>query len=228
MSERIYTVKKRPSAPPVGASWDGDYWSDIPAMKVDQFHPRSSDHHPVVEAKLAHSFDSLHVFFRVQDRYVRAVAETLNDPVCRDSCVELFIQPPGRHEYINFEINCGGTLLASFVEDPTRADRHSPMKKSTPFTPHQASLVHIEASMPKIVEPEIIDPVEWTIRYTVFLPLFEELYGPMVDFGGQTWRANLYKCGDKTSHPHWASYAPVGEVLNFHKPECFVPFTFES
>ena len=38
---------------------------------------------------------------------------------------------------------------------------------------------------------------------------------------GQVWRANLYKCGDQTSHPHWASWAPIGEALNFHQPGFF-------
>jgi hypothetical protein len=222
-----YTVTKRPGEPPVGAPWDGEYWGAVPVLNIDQFHSRSSDHRPVVEAKLAHSRDALHVFFRVRDRYVRAVAEKLNDPVCRDSCVELFIQPPGRREYINFEINCGGTMLASFVEDPHRPDRNTPMKKFTPLTEPQASRVRIEASLPKIVEPEMTEPTEWTVRYTVPVALFEEFYGPRVDLDGQTFRANLYKCGDKTSHPHWASWSPVGETLNFHKPECFAPLHFE-
>lgn len=221
-------VTKRPSAPPADAPWDGNYWADIPVLKVDQFHAKSSDHRPVVEAKLAHSSDALHVFFRVQDRYVRAVAEKLNDSVCRDSCVELFIQPPGREEYINVEINCGGTMLASFVEDPTRPDMHSRMKKYTPFTDRQGAQVKIEASLPKIVEPEIAEPTEWTIRYTVPLSLFEEFFGPLGRYDGQTWRANLYKCADLTSHPHWASFAPIGEKLNFHKPECFVSLHFEE
>jgi hypothetical protein len=223
-----YVVTKRPSAPPAEASWDGEYWADVPALKVEQFHPRSSDHRPVVEAKLAHSSDALHVFFRVQDRYVRAVAEKLNDMVCRDSCVELFIQPPGRDEYINFEINCGGTMLASFVEDPRRPDRSTPMKKFTPLTASQASRVRIEASLSKIVEPEIPDPIEWTVRYTIPVELFEVFYGPIGALDGQTFRANLYKCGDQTSHPHWASWSSVGEKLNFHKPECFAPLHFES
>jgi hypothetical protein len=223
-----YTVTKRPAAPPAGAGWDGDYWTDVPVLQVNQFHERSSGHRPVVEAKLAHSSDAMHVFFRVQDRYVRAVAEKLNDMVCRDSCVELFILPPGCDAYINFEINCGGTMLASFVEDPTRPDRHSPMKKFTPLTEQQGAQVKIEASMPKIVEPEIIEPTEWTVRYTIPVSLFEEFYGPLGELDGQTWRANLYKCGDQTSHPHWASWAPVGEKLNFHKPECFAPLHFEK
>ena len=35
---------------------------------------------------------------------------------------------------------------------------------------------------------------------------------------GDRWRANFYKCGDETSHPHWASWSPVGR-LDFHRPQ---------
>jgi cellulose/xylan binding protein with CBM9 domain len=44
---------------------------------------------------------------------------------------------------------------------------------------------------------------------------------------GQTWRGNLFKCGDETSHPHWASWAPIGQELNFHQPEKFGELRFE-
>ncbi|MCD6337129.1 MAG: hypothetical protein J7M01_02720, partial [Candidatus Marinimicrobia bacterium] len=36
---------------------------------------------------------------------------------------------------------------------------------------------------------------------------------------------NLYKCGDKTSHPHWASWSPI-DKLNFHQPKHFGEFVF--
>ena len=36
----------------------------------------------------------------------------------------------------------------------------------------------------------------------------------------------FFKCGDKTSHPHWASWNPVDE-LNFHLPRCFSEIIFE-
>lgn len=223
-----YSVKKCPVAPPAGAKWDGEFWGDVPGLRVDQFRPEGSDHRPVVEAKLAHSQNALHVFFRVQDRYVRCVAENLNDRVCQDSCVELFIQPPGRDEYVSIEINGGGTMMSCFVEDPYRPNTDVSVAKFTRITPEQAAKIAIEASLPRIVEPEITDPTEWTVRYTVPIAFFEKFFslgvGPL---GGQTWRANLYKCGDKTSHPHWASWASIGEKFDFHQPAFFAPLHFE-
>ncbi len=43
--------------------------------------------------------------------------------MCRDSCVELFLEPKPGRGYFNFEFNCAGTLMACHVEDPTRAGR---------------------------------------------------------------------------------------------------------
>jgi hypothetical protein len=49
----------------------------------------------------------------------------------------------------------------------------------------------------------------------------EPYCGPLRPVRGQRWRANAFKCGDQTSHPHWASWAPIGEALNFHQPGRF-------
>jgi len=37
----------------------------------------------------------------------------------------------------------------------------------------------------------------------------------------KVFRGNFFKCGDETSHPHWASWSPISEELNFHRPETF-------
>lgn len=38
-------------------------------------------------------------------------------------------------------------------------------------------------------------------------------------------RGNIYKCGDKTAHPHFLSWAPVGTSQpDFHRPEYFGTF----
>ena len=54
----------------------------------------------------------------------------------------------------------------------------------------------------------------------------EPYIGTIGDVRGQTWRGNFYKCGDHTSHPHWASWSPIGEQLDFHQPEFFGELRF--
>jgi hypothetical protein len=45
---------------------------------------------------------------------------------------------------------------------------------------------------------------------------------------GVTWRANFYKCADKTSHPHWLTWAHVNYPKpKFHLPEYFGRIEFE-
>jgi len=39
-------------------------------------------------------------------------------------------------------------------------------------------------------------------------------------------RANFYKCGNETSHPHWLSWMPLAE-RNFHDPSSFGQLVFD-
>jgi len=60
-------------------------------------------HRPAVEARLLFDDESLHVLFRVRDRWVRSVVSAAQGPVCTDSCVELFFSPEAdtAHGYFN-------------------------------------------------------------------------------------------------------------------------------
>jgi len=68
--------------------------------------------------------------------------------------------------------------------------------------------------------------VTWGVGFCVPVALFEAFTGPLGKLSGQAWRANFYKCGDKTSHPHWASWAPITQP-DFHMPDCFGVLTLE-
>ena len=92
-------------------------------MIVAHFHPRSSTHRPFTEAKVLHSDAGLHVHFRVMDRYVRVANAGFQAKVHKDSCVEFFVRPGGTGGYLNFEMNAGGSLLVSFIEDWTRTPK---------------------------------------------------------------------------------------------------------
>jgi hypothetical protein len=221
-----YTVALRTPPPALDNDWDDPAWGGVEPLSVDHFRPEGSDHQPTTRVRLAHSETALHLIFRVEDRYVRCVHTGLHAPVCRDSCVEFFVEPRPGKGYFNFEFNCGGAMLLYFVEDPTRPDRHSDMRKRTAVTPEQAATVLRHASLPETVEQEITEPTTWTLSATISLKLLEDYLGPLGDLAGQTWRGNFYKCGDDTSYPHWASWSPVTGNLNFHKPECFGELRF--
>lgn len=215
-----YTIHRMVTAPPAEAGWDEAPWANLPSLSVEHFLAQSSDHRPVTEAKLAHDNEAVHVFFRVQDRWVRSVQTGLHVPVCTDSCAEFFVQPKADAGYQNFEINAGGAMLLFYIEDHTRTDNG--FAKYTKITAEQAAMVDIRTSLPEVVEPEIPEPTTWTLKYSVPRELLEAYVGPTGDWSGQTWRGNFFKCGDKTSHPHWASWSPItGGEFNFHLPQYF-------
>ena len=62
-------------------------WQHIPAMTINNVHPRSSEHHPKTIVKLAADQYALHMRFEVEDRYVCCRHLQRQGPVCQDSCV---------------------------------------------------------------------------------------------------------------------------------------------
>ena len=43
------------------------------------------------------------------------------------------------------------------------------------------------------------------VEFSIPFAVLEEYIGPLGAAAGQVWRANFYKCGSETSHPHWLS-----------------------
>jgi len=196
----------------------------IDSIEINDFHPASSSHRPRACAKMSYDERNLFVWFHIEDRYVLSTRMNYQDPVYRDSCVEFFIQPRAGSGYFNFEINCGGTLSVAYIEDPTRDG--NVFAKSTPVAAELGRRVRIRHSAPAIVHPEISEPFDWQIDCRVPLSVLEAYVGPLGPLEGQTWHANFFKCAEDNSHPHWASWSPIGDALNFHQPQCFAPLRF--
>jgi hypothetical protein len=174
-------------------------------------------------ARLSWDDQCLHVIFRAEDRYVRAVVDRYQGPVCTDSCVELFFTPgtDARAGYFNIEMNCGGTVLFHHQIGRTARRREVTEEDSRRLEPAH--------TLPARVEPEMPGPVTWLVSYRVPFEVLER-YAP-VDRPrpGAAWRANLYKCGDATSRPHWLAWSPVDvPAPDFHRPEFFGTLRFEA
>lgn len=214
-----YTVRRIPATPLEKVDF-----SVAEEGRVMRVRPESSEHHPETTFRVLHDGENLYVRFDVKDRYVRSVQTAYQSPVCTDSCVEFFVQPKAGQGYFNFEVNAGGTLLLYYVEDPTRTEKG--LKRFTPVEAEWGRRVTVRSSLPATVEPEVAEPLIWHVAYRVPLALFERYVG-QVACDGAAWRANFYKCGDQTSHPHWLSWSPVS-ALNFHLPECFGELAFEG
>lgn len=221
-----YTVRRAVVTPELLGLWDGPVWHAAPPLAVASFHARSSDHRPRVEAKLLYDLTCLYAFYRVDDRFVRSVHTEYESDTYKDSCVELFVQPRPDRGYFALEANCGGAFSLRYIEDPTRTAHR--FAKWTEVEWALAATIRIAHSLPPVVDPEVRDPVSWWVEMAWPLDVLDAYCGPVRPLAGTAWRANCFKCGDGTSHPHWASWAPIGETLNFHQPQYFGVFEFSE
>jgi len=218
---KTYVVHKAVSNPELTGQWDGAAWAEAETFAVRHFHEKSSNHHPKVEGKMLYADNGVYVIFKVDDRYVISKHTQYQDPVCRDSCVEFFVQPKPGKGYFNFEVNCGGTLLLQYHERDANAK-----DVEVSVSSQNAQGIRIYHSMPETVVPEAAEATTWRIEYFVPFSVFERHVGPLGSVPGQAWRANFYKCADQSSHPHWGAWAPIDEELSFHQPKFFGTIRF--
>ena len=128
--------------------------------------------------------------------------------------MEFFVKDPAAGHYYNFEFNCIGTCLAS--KKRNREDREF-------VAPGDMSRIIRHTSLDKAVFEEKEGIFDWQL--VVGIPF--DIFG--VDPGNVPGilRANFYKCGDETSHPHYLSWNPVGTPSpDFHCPEFFGELVF--
>lgn len=220
-----YAVSRVRQSVPPDAEWDGPVWRDVIPLTVGHFHSASSDHRPHTEAKMLHDGDALSGIFRVEDRYVVYTNTEFQSPVYRDSCVEFFVRPLPSKGYLNFEMNCGGALLAQYIEDPRRTP--DGFAKFTRLPKETGSKAEIRGAFDAPIPAEIGDSVTWTLSYRIPVAVNEQFVGALGELAGQEWRANFHKCADASSHPHWGAWAPIAEKLDFHNPAQFGLLRFE-
>lgn len=218
-----YIVRPAAIKPDLAGQWDGPAWSRAETLELIHFRPEGTDHRPETAVRLLHCPDGIFCIFKVKDRYVRSMHTEYLSPVYKDSCVEFFVKPKQNRGYFNFEFNCGGALLCSYIVDPTRTAEG--FRDFVKLSEEDGKQVKIGHSMFEIVEPEITAQVTWFLEFFVPFSLLEKYVGLLGKVSGQSWYANFYKCGDETSHPHWASWTPLPEK-NFHAPDSFGRITF--
>ncbi|MFP6584216.1 MAG: carbohydrate-binding family 9-like protein [Candidatus Hydrogenedentota bacterium] len=221
-----YFIRKVGALPGAGAAWDSGGWSVGETIGIEKFVTPGHGHQPKTEARMLHDGESIAVMFRVEDRYVLAKGKAYQARTHRDSCVEFFVEPVAGKGYFNFEFNCIGTLLLTYIEDSTRKGDGFEKYREVPES--LAAGIEVHASLAGPIEEEITEPTTWTVSYRFSKELFEAYVGPLASFDGLEMRGNVYKCADECSHPHWGYWADIGDVLDFHQPDIFVPFVCES
>lgn len=171
--------------------------------------PDRFPYHPLTVASLGHDGKDIYVDFFVRCNYLRAVNYTNNGPVHEDSCVEFFVAPHGLTPYYNFEFNCIGTIHAA-----RRMDRHNFER----LTDGQLATVRRFASCGDRPFEELEGLFTWDLCAAIPLELIGLKWeGKPIELMG-----NFYKCADKTTFPHFLSWAPIDTPQpDFHRPEFF-------
>lgn len=199
-------------------------WRFFPAVKIDRFLPESGPFHPETTCKLLHDGKTLYGFFEVKDQFVKSTATEYNSSVYMDSCVEFFLEPLPGMGYFNFEANAGGTLHISHITDPTRLAVGFAEYRKIPRS--ESAGVEVYSSLPRVVDPEITEPVSWHLGFKIPFAFYENMLKRNITFPGMRCRGNFFKCAEHNSHPHWACWSMVPE-FNFHLPEYFGNIVFE-
>ena len=214
---KIYRVQKASGAVNLDGKWDVGAWQGIEAVLINKWMGDEPAHKPIVQVKAVYDELAIYINFRVEDKYVRAVAKGYQSNVWEDSCVEFFFTPADDISlgYFNVETNCVGAML--FQHQRVRG------VNVVKIADEDCDKVTIYHSLGEIVEPEIQTNTTWSLQYRLPLEVIEK-YAPafIKPAPGVKWNANFYKCGDETSHPHWLTWNTIDQPKpNFHVPEFF-------
>lgn len=217
-----YQVARAVKPVELDGNWVGGPWADAEVLDVDQRMGDEPEHKPKTQVKLLYDDKFIYVFFRVEDKYIRAIAQGYQSQVWEDSCVEFFFTPGQDISlgYFNIEINCGGTMVFTH--------RFGRDINVTPVSQADGGMVEIFHSEPEIVEPEKKGQTTWVIQYRVPIDVLEKYCSVTRPAPKVTWRANFYKCANNTSHPHWLTWSAIGSSkFDFHQPEFFGTLEFK-
>lgn len=222
IKSNVYLIKQVSTAPGIKNKFSNSIFKEAYSLTLKNYMGPQPEHFPQVSVKLVYDIDSIYVQFLLVDRYVISTVNDYQGPVFHDSCVEFFFAPGINcgPSYFNIEMNCGGTMLFHW-----HPDREEIVK--IPF--EDAKKIKIVGSMPKIVYPEITDSITWTITYRLPFDIIRKYCHKMAQPSKNTiWKANFYKCADKSSKPHWLTWTKVNHhEPQFHLPEYFGKLIFE-
>jgi hypothetical protein len=218
----VYAVARLNQPMKIDANWDKVEWKNVKPVDISNYMGDIPAFKPVAQAKMMYNDQNLYVIFHVQDRYVRCLTKEFFGPVWQDAAVEFFFAPDAEspEKYFNLEINCGGTPLMHYNLVPRKESRKVELE--------DLKQVEIAHTLPQIIDPEITDPVTWTLEYRIPLSILEK-YAHVTHPGkGVQWKANFYKIAENNSNHHYITWSVVeNSKPDFHLPKFFGTLRFE-
>lgn len=179
-------------------------WSAVPAISAEcvLWEP---DCGVRMAQQLCYDETALYVRQRAKEAAVRAEYTAPLSPVHEDSCMEFFFALGEDDRYFNFEINPNACFELGF--GPNRSNRIRLCHKDEQGT--------FRARCART-------PDGWTAEYRLPLEFLRLFYPDLRLEPGASFRANCYKCGDRTERPHFLAWNPVASgTPDFHRPQDF-------
>ncbi|MFR5072743.1 MAG: carbohydrate-binding family 9-like protein [Bianqueaceae bacterium] len=178
-------------------------WSLIPQAQIATY-PWGGEYRPLAWARLCFvPGRGFLLRLECEETDPKATYAKINDPVCKDSCLEAFLnfkpELPGCG-YLNLEANAKGTFLCGYGKD-----RYG-----------RKSLGDLRC---RINGDAFSTESSWG-RSQIPLPLLQQVYRRRSLCLRRI--GKFYKCGDETKTPHYGSWNPIeNPTPDFHRPEGF-------
>lgn len=180
-------------------------WSLIPKLDINSPLFPEEEVFITANAQICYDDKALYVRLSCDEEEIRAEEVNPLGEVCADSCMEFFFCPlEGDKRYFNIECNISGAIFLGMGANVQTLVRFIP---------------EVPPICPKGKKLEKGWEVTYSIPYTFIRHFFPEFKAEK----GASIRANCYKCGDKTSRPHYFTWNPVPVLpeASFHNPEKF-------
>lgn len=186
---------------------DTSNWESIEPVSISEYN-WGGDYRPKAEAKLCLVKDEgFYLRIACAEKDPKAVYTQANDPVYKDSCLEMFLNFKPQTEgtgYINFEGNANGAILCCY--GTSRHDR----KKIVDFGIDQPKAKPFRSAG------------QWGYELCIPLRLIQAVYGNSSFAKGDILKGNFFKCGDETEIPHYGSWTKIQTPSpDYHLPEFF-------
>jgi hypothetical protein len=212
-----YEIPYRPAAPALDPRAESA-WADVPAGAIDCFPWYRSGRKQSTAFRAVWSEAGLFLRFDCQDGHISASATRINDQVCGDSCVEVFVAPnPAKPlNYYNFEMNCVGTYLMGTHCDWAEGYRDHSLDVG----------LSVATTVPGPTKTDSPADAGWSLVARIPWAHFDHDAPHLPPRPGDLWRANFYRCGGQTD-PQLACWSPV-DLPNpaFHAPRFFGELLF--
>ncbi|HEY0669516.1 MAG TPA: carbohydrate-binding family 9-like protein [Sphingobacteriaceae bacterium] len=164
---------------------------------------------PDVSFAICYTDENILLKYYVHEDSFRALYKTHNDPVYKDSCVEVFISFD-ESGYYNLEFNSLGTCLAAFGKN---RNERTPLSKEIIEQIKSQTLITAESNRSGQF-------IQWEL--TLIIPFGTFYNHHFTSLKNQVCSVNFYKCGDELPEPHYLAWNNIiSKEPDFHLPQYF-------